>query len=147
MRAVLIAPLLLLASCSGSGAPDVQISDAWVRETIAGQSGTAAYLTIVNRGSGNDRLAAVLAAPPVTASIHETSTSAGISSMKALQNGLEIPRGGSVALRPGGAHIMISGLTSQLHEGGTLKLRLRFERSGDKAVDFKVASAISGMSH
>jgi copper(I)-binding protein len=38
---------------------------------------------------------------------------------------------------------MISGLTAPLRQGETLKLTLRFERSGDKAVDFKVASALT----
>jgi len=42
---------------------------------------------------------------------------------------------------------MISGLTSPLHQGDLLNLTLRFERSGDKSVDFKVASATAGMDH
>ena len=147
MKALLIASLLLLASCGGGGTPDVQISDAWARETVAGQIGTAAYATIANRGSGDDRLLGVSAAPPITASLHETSTEGGVSSMRPLENGVAVPAGAAVVLKPGGAHVMISGLTAPLRDGDSLKLTLRFERSGDKVVDFKVASATGGMGH
>lgn len=147
MKALLIASLLLLASCGGGGTPDVQISDAWARETVAGQIGTAAYATIANRGSGDDRLLGVSAAPPITASLHETSTEGGVSSMRPLENGVAVPAGAAVVLKPGGAHVMISGLTAPLRDGDSLKLTLRFERSGDKAVDFKVAPATGGMGH
>jgi len=66
--------------------------------------------------------------------------------MRAL-DALQVSAGGSVTLKPGGAHLMISGLTAPLRQGDVLKLTLRFERSGDKPVDFKVAPATSGMGH
>ena len=67
--------------------------------------------------------------------------------MRPLDQGLTIPAGEEVALKPGGGHVMISGLTSPLHVGGALKLTLRFEHSGEKIVDFKVAPAMGGMAH
>jgi len=147
VKHVLVASLLLLASCSRGGTPNIQIEDAWVRETVAGQSATAGYVTIENHGSGDDRLVGVSAPSPITAMLHETSTSGGISSMRPLENGLKVPAGGSVTLTPGGAHVMISGLTEPLRPNDTLKLTLRFERSGDRAVDFRVASAMDKMGH
>ncbi len=147
MKAVLIAPLLLLASCGGGGTPDIKISNAWVRETVAGQTGTAGYMTIENKGSGEDHLLGISATAPIVATLHETSMENGVSSMRHLSNGLSIPAGGTIELKPGGTHLMISGLTSPLHEGETLKLALRFQRSGEEAVEFKVASAIGGMTH
>jgi len=147
VKPALIASLLLLASCDRGGTPDIQISDAWARETVAGQTGTAAYLTITNRGTADDRLMGISATSPIAATIHETITSNGISSMRPVDDGLQIPAGGSASLRPGGTHVMVSGLMAALREGDTLKLTLRFDRSGDKPVDFKVASAINEMSH
>ena len=147
MKPALIALLLLLASCDGGGPPDIQIADAWARETVAGQSGTAGYVTIANRGTGDDRLIGITARAPVTAMLHETSTRSGISSMRALPNGVAIPAGGTVSLKPGGGHVMISGLTAPLRQGDALKLTLRFERSGERPVDFKIAPAAAGMGH
>ena len=147
MKTILFASLLLLASCARNGTPDIYISDAWARETVAGQSGTAAYAVVANRGSGDDRLIGVSAAASITASLHETSTNGGIASMHPLEDGLQIPASDSVSLKPGGAHVMISGLTAPLHPGQALKLTLRFERSGEKTVDFKVASAAGGTAH
>ena len=147
VKAILTASVLLLASCSGRGTPDIQISDAWARETVAGQIGTAGYVTIANRGTGDDRLIGIFAQAPITAMLHETSTSGGVSSMRPLANGVAIPAGGTISLKPGGAHVMISSLTSPLNQGDSLKLTLRFERSGWKPVDFKVASAMAGLGH
>ena len=67
--------------------------------------------------------------------------------MRPLENGVAVPAGAAVVLKPGGAHVMISGLTAPLRDGDSLKLTLRFERSGDKVVDFKVAPATGGMGH
>jgi copper(I)-binding protein len=62
-------------------------------------------------------------------------------------DGLEIPAGGTVVLKPGGGHVMISGLTAPLHPGEMLQLTLRFERSGDKPVELKVKPALAGTGH
>lgn len=60
---------------------------------------------------------------------------------------LEISAGETVSFKPGGRHVMVAGLTAPLRPGDKLELTLRFERSGDKAVDFKVESAIAGSGH
>ena len=147
MKPLIIAGLMLLASCSKSGPPDLQISDAWARETVAGQSGTAAYLTLRNVGRGDDRLIDVAASPPLTASIHSTTTSNGVSSMRPLPSGLAIPAGSTVELKPGGTHVMLMGLQAPLRSGETLKLTLRFEESGERPVEVRVASAAGGGHH
>ncbi|QNP44977.1 copper chaperone PCu(A)C [Sphingomonas sediminicola] len=64
MKPILLAALLL-ASCSKGGPPDVRISDAWARETISGQTSTAAYMILKNEGAGDDRLVSVSAQPPL----------------------------------------------------------------------------------
>ena len=141
MERLLLASLMLLASCGKSGAPDIRVSGAWARETVAGQSATASYMTIANRGSREDRLLGVEADAPATASVHETSTTDGVARMRAV-SGLEIPGGRALQLEPGGAHVMVTGLTSPLRAGDSLKLRLRFETSGERVIDVPVKSAI-----
>ena len=139
MKRIFLAALLL-ASCSKSGAPDFQISDAWARETVAGQTATAAYMTIHNRGAGDDRLVSVEAAAPAKATLHASESSDGVSRMREMGAGLAVPAGAAVQLTPGGTHVMITGLGAPLRASDVMKLRLQFERSGPSDVDVAVGA-------
>jgi len=144
MRRLAIASALLLAGCSdpardpkaAGAAPEIAIAEPWARPTVAGQSVTAAYLTIANFGTGEDRLLSVEADPPLTASLHSSSNEGGIARMRPLEAGLAIPGRQSVTLSPGGTHVMIAGLAKPLAPGDTVELTLRFEKSGRRAVRF-----------
>lgn len=139
MKRILLAALLL-ASCSKSGTPDVQISDAWARETVAGQTATAAYMTIHNRGAGDDRLISVEAAAPAKAMLHASDSSDGVSRMREMGAGLAVPAGAAVQLKPGGTHVMITGLGAPLRASDVIKLRLQFEKSGARDVPVPVGA-------
>ena len=139
MKRILLAALLL-ASCSKSGTPDIQISDAWARETVTGQTATAAYMTIDNRGAGDDRLIGVEATAPARAMLHVSESSGGISRMREMGAGLALPAGTAVQLKPAGTHVMITGLSGPLREGDVMMLRLRFEKSGPRDVDVHVGA-------
>ena len=143
----LIPAALLLASCGQSGSPNIQIANAWARETVAGQTSTAAYLTIANNGAADDRLVAVSLPQPAKASVHATENSGGISRMREMSSGVAVPAGSTIELKPGGTHVMITGMQAPLRRGETLKLRLRFERSGEKPIDVPVAAASGPESH
>lgn len=140
MKRIILAALLL-ASCGKSGAPDIQISGAWARETVAGQTSTAAYMTLANKGKGEDRLVSVAAPAPAAAMVHSTSNEGGVSRMRHIEDGLELPAGAVVQLAPGGTHVMVTGLPAPLKAGDTLKLTLRFDRSGERSLDVPVKSA------
>lgn len=129
---------LLLASCSPASPPELRLSDAWVRATVPGQTSTAAYLTIANEGGAADTLVAVTLPVPSVASLHQTTSSDGIARMRPLADGLEMPAGETVTLAPGGAHIMIEKLAEPLAAGETLRLTLRFARSGERALDVPI---------
>ena len=116
MRALLLLAGALLGGCAGE-APAIEARDAWVR---AGAQGAAAYVTLVNRG-GADRLVAV--ASPFPASLHGTSMDGGVMRMRSLSDGLAIPAGETVALKPMGSHVMIAGRVS-----GPVPLTLTFAR-------------------
>lgn len=137
----LIFAALLLVSCDKGGPPDLQISDAWARETTAGQTTIAAYMTLKNEGSGDDRLISVAAPAPANAMLHASSSAGGISRMRPLRSGLAVPAGATIELEPGGTHVMVSGLSGPLRDGDALRLTLRFEKSGQRPVDVRIASA------
>ena len=140
MKQYLLAALLL-ASCSKSGPSDIEVSDAWARETVAGQSATAAYMTITNDGAGDDRLVSVAAPVPAMARLHSSESSGGVARMREMGTGVAIPAGGRIEFRPGGSHVMVTGLGAPLKPGQSLKLTLRFEKSGERPIDVRVASA------
>lgn len=129
---------LLLASCGGQSAPELDVSDAWARSTLAGKNSTAAYLTITNRGGADDALVAVRSGAG-SASLHSTSTADGIMRMRELDR-LPIPAGETVKLEPGGTHVMIAGLEAPVRAGDTVDLSLQFEKSGEREVRAQVRS-------
>ena len=140
MKQYLLAALLL-ASCGKSGPPEIKVSDAWARETVAGQSATAAYMTIANDGAGDDRLVSVAAPAPAMAMLHSSENSGGIARMREMGTGVAIPAGGRIEFKPGGSHVMVTGLGAPLKAGQSLKLTLRFEKSGDRPIDVRVTPA------
>ena len=143
MKRTIMLAALLIGACAKApeGQPDIKVENAWARETVAGQTGTAAYMTIANGGKGDDRLLSISAEPPVMAMVHQTSNEGGVSRMRAIEDGLPVAAGQSVKLAPGGTHVMIMGLKAPLKRGDKLKLKLKFERSGEKPVDVTVAGA------
>ena len=58
--------------------------------------------------------------------------------MRELKDGLAIPAHGSVALAPGGYHLMFTHLAHPLVKGETVKATLRFEHAGPVDVTFSV---------
>jgi hypothetical protein len=127
---------LLLAACDlQDSPPQVAVGDAWARATMTGQTSTAVYLTIRNSG-GTDRLEGV-SSPVGGAAVHESSTSGGVMRMRPVA-AVEVPADSTVSLRPGGTHIMLTGLSAPLPAGSQFPLRLDFQRSGTKDVEVAV---------
>ncbi len=121
---------LILAGCSPEPAPAIAIEQGWARATPAGAASGAAYLTIVNRGGGDDRLIEIAVEGAASATLHNSSHEGGVMRMRAMPEGLAIPARSSVALAPNGAHLMLTGLAAPLRPGDKRNATLRFERSG-----------------
>jgi periplasmic copper chaperone A len=151
-RAVAIVTSLVLAlaltACSPSGSSGgsptavaggaLTVGDAWVRAAPAGGT-SAAYLSLTNGRDAPDTLVGV-SAPDLTdtASLHETSSDGSGMTGMAHTDSLTIPAGGTVALRPGGFHIMIMDLKQDLAAGDRVPLVLTFEQAGVVNVDAEV---------
>ena len=140
-----LAPAVLLAlllSCTRDQPPaDIVIGHGWARETAPGQSAAAVYLTVTNRGAGTDRLAEVDPPGAAAASLHSSSSDGGVARMRSLPDGLAIPAHSTVELKPGGTHIMVTGLQQPLRAGQTIELGLGFERSGRRPLTVRVVPA------
>ena len=122
--------VLLVGGCAApaASAAKLAIADAWARPAVAGGT-SAVYLTIDNPGP-DDALVAVRCVIAGSAMIHQTTTDAsGMTGMSPMER-LLVPAGTSVALKPGGAHVMMTGLTRPLVAGERIELRLVFEHAG-----------------
>ncbi len=105
---------------------------------FAGAKSAAGYMTLVNTGAEPDRLIGVTADFADMAMLHESTTDANGVATMAHVTALEIPAGETVALQPGGYHIMFMGLTQVPVEGDLLPVTLTFEKAGPVKVEFKV---------
>ena len=65
------------------------------------------------------------------ADIHQTKMDGGVMRMRHVE-GIELPAGKSVALEPGGYHVMLMHVARPLKEGETVPLTLTVEAKGGK---------------
>jgi len=123
------------------------IEGAWTRATPEGAKVGAGYLTIRNSGSAADTLVGVEASVSTRGEVHDmTTTDDGVMRMRRLADGLEIPAGGSVELKPGGTHLMLVGLKERLVEGQTIAVKLIFKSgaSGEVVLPVRALGASGG---
>jgi copper(I)-binding protein len=111
----------------------------WIRATPGGAKVAGGYLKITNTGQQPDRLTGGTLPVATEVEVHEMSMSNGVMKMRKLDGGLEIKSGQSVELKPGGYHLMFTGLRHGLKENETIKGTLVFERSGSVEVEYRVA--------
>lgn len=126
-------------------AGDITIKHPWSRETAPRARTGAGYLTIVNGGSQADRIVGGTTPVAERLEIHAVSMENNIMQMRRQENGIEIPAGGTLELKPGGYHIMLIGLKEPLKAGASVPATLEFARAGKVNVTFKVES-LSGKS-
>lgn len=113
----------------------VEINDAWARATPGGAENGAAYLTLV--APAGDRLTGVASPAAIKTQLHEMTNNHGVMQMREVP-AIDLPPGQPVTLKPGGMHIMMMGLKHPLRPGESVKLTLRFEKSGTREVSAAV---------
>ena len=139
-------PALALALMAAAPAPKVTVADAWCRPAPAGALAGGCYLTVT--AAADDRLVAIETKAADRAEIHTMSMDGGVMRMRKLTDGLALPAGQAVSLKPGGDHIMVIGPKMALKEGAKLPLTLRFRKAAPITLDVPVKTpAMSGMHH
>ncbi len=124
--------LALLGSATVAGPvwaaqPTVKATDVWCRAAPRGAPAGGCYLTLT--ASGDDRLVAVETAAADHGEIHTMSIEGGIMKMRRLPDGLALPAGRLVSLKPGGEHLMIIGPKASMLAGGVLPITLKFAKA------------------
>jgi copper(I)-binding protein len=137
----------ILASTPGVLASDVMVKEAFARASAVptAKAGTV-YMTLTNNSSKVDYLLSVTTAASDTAQLHESVAKDGVATMQPVE-ALEIPAGGTVELRPGGTHIMLTGLKAPLKKGDMIMLELKFEQAGTVEVMAHVGDVAEEHAH
>ena len=129
---VVLAVMVMSSMSAIAAASDIfSFSEMQLRATVVGMPSSAAYLKITNNGVSDDRLIAAKAAIAQRVEIHSMEMDNGVMRMRAVDGGLAIAAGESVTLAPGGLHIMLMGLTTDLSPGTKHEIILIFEKAGN----------------
>lgn len=142
----------LWLSAGGAAADGIMVTDAFARASAGAAKNGAAFMTLRNHAGRDDHLVAVRAARARKAELHTHIHDQGVMRMRPVAR-ITVPAGAVAALKPGGDHVMLMGLTAPLKEGETLSITLVFEHAGEIAVAVPVGAigargpAASGHNH
>ena len=117
---------------------DLVIENPRARATPPNAPVSGGYMLIRNNGAEADRLVGGSAPFAGKVEIHEMAMDGDVMRMRELADGLEIPAGGEVMLKPGGYHVMFMQMRETLDPGKPRKVTLRFENAGEIEIDFEV---------
>lgn len=121
----LITAALTTVCAVSTFAQNVTVTDAWARATVQGQKATGAFMKITAKD--NAKLVGVSSPVAGVAEIHEMKMEKDIMKMAALPNGLDLPAGKAVELKPGGYHVMLMDLKAPLAKDTTVPVTLTFQ--------------------
>lgn len=144
MKNALLATLLTLAAAAAGA--QTTVKDAWVRGTVPQQKATGLFAQITSAQGG--RLVSAASPAAGVVEIHEMSMDGSVMKMRALPNGLALPAGQAVELKPGGYHVMLMDLKQPLKAGDSVAVTLVVEGADKKRETITLTvpvKALSGM--
>jgi len=140
--AIALAATFLASQAAIAG--DIQITKPWARASAGQAKAGAAFLAIANTGTTDDRLVAARADVSRKTELHTHIKEGDLMKMRQVE-AIDVPAGKTVALQPGGLHVMFMGLNAPLASGTHFPLTLVFEKAGEITVDVEVQGVSSKM--
>lgn len=116
--------VILVTAAASSALAQVKVTDAWVRATVARQSATGAFMRLDSPTDA--RLIAVTTPVAGAVEMHRMSMAGDVMRMSPV-SGIDIPGGKGVSLQPGGYHLMLINLKTQIEAGAMIPLTLVIE--------------------
>jgi copper(I)-binding protein len=128
LKVLMFAAIGVLAA-QPAWAANISVTDAWARATMPGQKVSGAYMQI--QSDVDARLVGVssLAVPRVE--VHEMKMDGDVMRMREVQ-AIDLPKGKTVSLQPGGFHIMLMNLPKPIAAGEIIPLTLTVESGGKR---------------
>ena len=124
IAAALLSAVLTTPAMAHPEAAHVAAEGAWARASVAGQQATGAFVRLTAKEPL--RLVGVRTPAAAVGEIHEMKMEGDVMRMRAL-DGLDLPAGQTVELKPGGLHLMFQQLKAPLQEGTQVPVTLVFQ--------------------
>ncbi|MCA0433008.1 MAG: copper chaperone PCu(A)C [Proteobacteria bacterium] len=115
---------------------DIVVEQAWARLLPGDERKAAVYLTVHNKSGDEELLIAVDSPAAGATSVNEDTSADGEKNERPLPFGLPLPAHGEVVMKPGGFHILLSGISRAVDEATALPVTMVFRDAG--TVDFDV---------
>jgi hypothetical protein len=137
MKRNLIISILALATTPAVA--QVTVKDPWVRATVPQQTATGAFMQLSSPADA--RL--VSASSPVAGvvELHEMAMDKDVMKMRAVP-AIDIPAGKGAELKPGGYHVMLMSLKSQMKDGDVVPITLVVEGKDGKRQTIEVKAPV-----
>ncbi len=111
-------------------AGDLELTAGFTRAMLPGQPVGGGFVTITNKGGEDDKLVSATSAQAGEVQLHEMTMEGDVMKMRQLTDGIAIPAGQTVELKPGGLHLMFFKVTEPFKEGASVDVTLTFEKAG-----------------
>ncbi len=137
LHALLVSALLMAPAL----AADIKIENAWIREPAPGQAVVGGFMDLTS-----DQAASLLQADsPAVAKVelHEMKMQGDVMQMREVKN-IDLPKGKTVKLEPGGLHLMLFQPKKPLKAGDKVPLTLTI-KSGGKTEKLNVSAEVRSM--
>jgi copper(I)-binding protein len=115
----------------------VAVKDAWIRATVPAMKATGAFMQLT--ASEDSRLVEAKSPVAGVVEIHEMAIEKDVMKMRALPNGLLLPAGKGIELKPGGYHVMLMDLKQLIKEGDSVPLTLTIEGKDKKRSNIELS--------
>jgi periplasmic copper chaperone A len=129
-------------------ASDIMVMNATARASLTPVAKTGAvYFSVMNHGNVDDRLLSITTPAATVAELHETVMEGDVMKMRAIEGGWVIEPGKTYDMKPGGIHVMLTGLKAPLKKGETIAFELKFENAGVVSINAPVGEIAAGHEH
>jgi copper(I)-binding protein len=138
------ATILVLGLAAAAAQAQVSVKEPWVRATTPKQKATGAFMRL----EAGEEARLVGAASPVAGvvELHEMVQEGDVMKMRAVP-AIAIPAGRGAELKPGGYHVMLMELKSQLKEGETVPITLTVESKDGRRQTLEVRAPVRALRH
>lgn len=123
---------------------DLQIDGAFARATLPRAPVAGGFLTVTNAGSADDKLVSAQSPASGKVTLHSMVMEGNVMKMREVDDGIAIPAGQTVVLKPGGYHLMFEDLKGPLVEGTAVAVTLTFAKAGSVEIQVPVLGIAAG---